>query len=613
MRSSEDLLKVVTAMFREIIALDLKPLACSFHFVDEEADRITTYGVYENPRKYGISLSSLMQALPGVYEIDEDILGFEGEQTISQFLSAISPTAPDYVERWRAGKVWSHREIASETRHIKEKLEVYPEWRNLSFFTEDGIVTHVSFPYGTVAIKQEASEHAEEHIVVVQTLTEALSLGYLRFLDFQQLEEQAESLKEQAEKARRERAVGRVRAETLSMRKSDDLLKVVEVILQELINLGMDTKSCFINFVDAERQLVRAYQAYINLKKTGISWTSADLAGINEDVVAISSEVPYEYLTEGWVENWSRQKMWTTEYTAEDIENYSKTIFIDVPFAHGTIGVPVPQFSEEYADIIRAFTEALSLGYRRFLDFQQLEEQNIQIQEANRLKSDFLARMSHDLRTPMNAIIGYTRILLRQAKDVLNERQYHNLDNIQISAHNLLNLINDILDLSKIEANRIDIEPEQVDLKQLASECVVSVESLLKPEVTLEQHIEKVDPIRTDLDRLRRVVMNLLSNALKFTDEGRITLSLRAVDEWLELSVADTGMGIPPEDLPHIFDEFRQVESERGKTQEGTGLGLSIARKSIEMLGGTISAESEVGKGTKFTLRIKDYTEKEAE
>ena len=228
-------------------------------------------------------------------------------------------------------------------------------------------------------------------------------------------------------------------------------------------------------------------------------------------------------------------------------------------------------------------------------------------EEATQHKSEFLARMSHDLRTPMNAIIGYTRILLRRLEDTIDDRQYRNLDHIQTSANHLLNLINDILDLSKIEADRIDIKPEPVDLKELVTECVVSVESLVQSEVTLEQHLEKVDPIRTDADRLHRVVMNLLSNALKFTDEGSITLSLRSVDEWLELSVADTGMGIPAEDLPHIFDEFRQIERQGGIEKEGTGLGLAIARKSVELLGGTILVESEVGTGTTFTLKIKDY------
>ena len=233
-----------------------------------------------------------------------------------------------------------------------------------------------------------------------------------------------------------------------------------------------------------------------------------------------------------------------------------------------------------------------------------LEEANQQIQEATQHKSDFLARMSHDLRTPMNAIIGYTRILLRRAKDALEPRQYRNLENIQVSADHLLSLINDILDLSKIEAGRMEVKPEDVDLAQLVADCGVAVQSLVKPDVEFRQDVDGVESIRTDPDLLRRSLMNLLSNALKFTEEGRIAVGLKAVDGWVELSVADTGAGIPPEDLPHIFEEFRQVD---GTQQQGTGLGLAIVRRSLELLGGTVEAVSEVGKGTTFTMRLRDY------
>jgi signal transduction histidine kinase len=237
----------------------------------------------------------------------------------------------------------------------------------------------------------------------------------------------------------------------------------------------------------------------------------------------------------------------------------------------------------------------------------RVEERTAQLEQANRHKSEFLASMSHDLRTPMNAIIGYTRILLRRTRDALDDRQYQNLENIQTSADNLLRLINDILDLSRIEAGRIDVVAEEVDFKQLVHECLTSVRPLVKPEVKLEKQMQDVAAVRTDGDLLRKVVMNLVGNAVKFTERGSITVSLKPVDGWIELSVADTGPGIPAEDLPHIFEEFRQVEREGGASQEGTGLGLSIAKKSIELLGGTISADSEVGAGTTFALRIRDY------
>ncbi|MFT7694817.1 MAG: signal transduction histidine kinase, partial [Candidatus Latescibacterota bacterium] len=158
--------------------------------------------------------------------------------------------------------------------------------------------------------------------------------------------------------------------------------------------------------------------------------------------------------------------------------------------------------------------------------YEQIQEQNAQIQEANRLKSDFLARMSHDLRTPMNAIIGYTRILLRKSADVLDTRQYKNLQNVQISASALLELINDILDLSKIEAGRVELKPAEVDLKILVEECARSIESLLGPGVELRCQLEELPLFVTDEDRVRRALMNLLSNAVKFTEVGHVEVFL---------------------------------------------------------------------------------------
>ena len=321
---------------------------------------------------------------------------------------------------------------------------------------------------------------------------------------------------------------------------------------------------------------------------------------------------------------------YTFEIKAVDIDlNYSKPAAVHVrvhpPYERlawiGTLALAVLLVLWQTGRVVRRdrrlreSNQALSDANRQLFQVntqlqqrtEDLQEANREIQETTRRKSDFLARMSHDLRTPMNAIIGYTRILLRRAREVLEERQYRNLENIETSSHNLLSLINETLDLSRIEAGRIDIKPTDVDLKQLLDECATSVESLVEPGVELQRDLGEVDAVYTDAEVLRRVVMNLLGNAVKFTEEGRIGLSLQAVDAWTEISVVDTGVGIPAEDLPHIFDEFQQVERQGSAEKEGTGLGLAIAKKSVELLGGTLSAESEVGKGTTFTLRIADY------
>jgi signal transduction histidine kinase/ligand-binding sensor domain-containing protein len=233
--------------------------------------------------------------------------------------------------------------------------------------------------------------------------------------------------------------------------------------------------------------------------------------------------------------------------------------------------------------------------------YQRIRAQNAQIQLATRRKSEFLSRMSHDLRTPMNAIIGYTRILLRKVKTQLDERQYQNLENIQLSATHLLALINDILDLSRIEAGRIDLHPEKVDIRQVVTQCTATFQPLLQPGVELRQEVADGLSLHTDADRLRRILMNLLGNAVKFTEAGSITVSAWPGEGHVQLAVSDTGSGIPAEELPYIFEEFRQVAAQK---KEGSGLGLAIVKKSVEVLGGSIAVESQVGRGTTFTLRL---------
>ena len=432
----------------------------------------------------------------------------------------------------------------------------------------------------------------------------------------QTVQQQNQRLEEQNRELTVERAVERMRSEVLSMQRPEDLQKVVAVMQEELKALGVDFEFSSINIIDEDAGLIREYQQL----------------GLAQPFTMERPLIADDPVLEHWREQqaWSREhpqdtkEAWTQRLKQErnlDLDPQSTVWVVDVPFTYGTLamnrGWNQPQsrpFSAEEIEILKHFADVVSLGYTRFLDFQRLEEQNQaleeanqQIQEATRHKSDFLSRMSHDLRTPMNAIIGYTGILRRRARGVLDERQYRNLENIQTSANNLLALINEILDLSRIEEGRQEVHLADVDLKPLAAECAALVEPLLKPEVALIQELEEVGALRTDPELLRKVLGNLLGNAVKFTEAGRITVSLRSVGAWQELCVADTGVGIPPEDLPYIFEEYHQVERKVGEKREGTGLGLAIAGKSVELLGGTISAESAVGKGTTFTVRIRDY------
>jgi PAS domain S-box-containing protein len=227
-------------------------------------------------------------------------------------------------------------------------------------------------------------------------------------------------------------------------------------------------------------------------------------------------------------------------------------------------------------------------------------------EDANQTKSAFLANMSHELRTPLNAIIGFTRLVMRRAKDVLPAKQYENLQKILVSSEHLLSLINTVLDLSKIEAGRMEVRPAEFPLEPLLDLCLATVEPMVKADrVRLIKDVQGPLPaLFTDQERLRQILINLLSNAAKFTETGSITLRVRRLGGKVELVVADTGIGIPATALELIFEEFRQVSSGAVRAHSGTGLGLAISRRLARMLDGDIAVASEEGKGSTFTVTI---------
>ena len=230
---------------------------------------------------------------------------------------------------------------------------------------------------------------------------------------------------------------------------------------------------------------------------------------------------------------------------------------------------------------------------------EALQAAKEQAEQASRTKSEFLANMSHELRTPMNAIIGFTRLVMRRGKDALPEKQYANLEKILASAHHLLGLINDVLDLSKVEAGRMEVKAVEFALEPLIDQCLRTVEPMVRSgRVQLLKEIEPGLPtLFSDQDKLRQILFNLLSNAAKFTEAGAITVAARRRGDELVIAVADTGIGIPADQLELVFEEFRQVDSSSTRQYGGTGLGLSISRRLAQLLGGDITLASTPGVG----------------
>jgi signal transduction histidine kinase len=231
---------------------------------------------------------------------------------------------------------------------------------------------------------------------------------------------------------------------------------------------------------------------------------------------------------------------------------------------------------------------------------------NQQLEQANRLKSQFLANVSHELRTPMNAIIGFTRLVMRKTDGQIPRVQQANLQKVLISADHLLHLINGLLDLAKIEAGRMEVSPVRFELRELMPVLAATIEPLLKPDRVrfVTDVAPDVPPLTTDRDKLKQVILNLLSNAAKFTDEGVITVSAWRDGDRLKVAVSDTGIGMPNDALAYIFEEFRQVDMSSTRRHGGTGLGLAIVRKLTHLLGGEVRADSELGRGSTFTVTV---------
>jgi len=233
----------------------------------------------------------------------------------------------------------------------------------------------------------------------------------------------------------------------------------------------------------------------------------------------------------------------------------------------------------------------------------RLEKVNRELEDANRLKSDFLANITHELRTPLNSIIGFSELVLD--RDDLSEKPRRHLNTVLRNARNLLGLINDLLDITKIESGKIALRPGPVDLPSLIDNCLQTISPLVdRDRVDLESRIEPgLTEMHTDAGKLSQVLINLLSNAAKFTEEGAIRVDARELDdERIEFAVLDTGIGIHSEDLPLIFDKFRQVDGSASRKYGGTGLGLAITSELVHMLGGEITAKSEPGAGSTFIV-----------
>ncbi|HJU22164.1 MAG TPA: GAF domain-containing protein [Casimicrobiaceae bacterium] len=264
-------------------------------------------------------------------------------------------------------------------------------------------------------------------------------------------------------------------------------------------------------------------------------------------------------------------------------------------------------FSDKEIALLKTFADQAAIAIQNARLFREIEDKSRQLEIANKHKSEFLANMSHELRTPLNAIIGFSEVLLERLFGDVNEKQDDYLKDIHSSGRHLLSLINDILDLSKVEAGRMELEPSRFDLASAISNALTLVrERAQRHGIALAQDVDpQLGEIVADERKFKQILLNLLSNAVKFTpDGGRIDVTARRAGDVAEVAVRDTGIGIAAEDQAAVFEEFRQVGRSYTNKQEGTGLGLALTRKFVELHGGTITLQSAPGKGSTFTFTI---------
>jgi PAS domain S-box-containing protein len=258
------------------------------------------------------------------------------------------------------------------------------------------------------------------------------------------------------------------------------------------------------------------------------------------------------------------------------------------------------QLNSELEERIREATADLAEQNAR------LQWQSQEVERANRLKSEFLASMSHELRTPINALIGYSALLLDGVLGEVNPRQKDALSRGRAAAEHLLALINDILDLAKIEAGKMPLHLEDVPIRSVVLEVAQQIEPMVrKKQLDFSIDVASDCPvIYSDRTKIKQVLLNLLSNAVKFTNQGRVAVIARRAKDGVLIDVVDTGIGIRESDLQAIWEDFRQVDQSRTREFGGTGLGLSITRKLLARLGGSVSVKSEYGSGSTFSVAL---------
>jgi two-component system, NtrC family, sensor kinase len=456
---------------------------------------------------------------------------------------------------------------------------------------------------GTIALRRsEVQLFTERQVALLQTFADQAVIAIENARLFEEVkartEELSESLQQQTATA--------------------DVLKVIS-------RSTFDLKSVLQALVESAGRLCDADFAMITRQKDGVLFF-AEAYGYSSEFVDYVRALPVERgrgtatgraLLEGRVIHIA-DVLADPDYTwteAQRLGGYRTVLGVPMLREGIPVGVltltrsKVRPFTEKEIELVSTFADQAAIAIENVRLFNKIQDKSQQLAEVSERKSQFLASMSHELRTPLNAIIGLTEMMVTNAARFGTEKALEPLRRVNAAGTHLLSLINEILDLSKIEAGKLELNPEPVNLARLIDEVIGTAGGLAEKNQNrlIVEAQENLATLKADSMRLKQILLNLLSNACKFTKEGEVALRVRKVadgHDWVELAVADTGIGLTAEQQAKLFQEFTQADSLTARRYGGCGLGLAITRKLARLMGGDVTVASEPGKGSVFTVRL---------
>jgi two-component system, NtrC family, sensor kinase len=456
---------------------------------------------------------------------------------------------------------------------------------------------------GTIALRRsEVQLFTERQVALLQTFADQAVIAIENARLFEEVkartEELSESLQQQTATA--------------------DVLKVIS-------RSTFDLKSVLQALVESAGRLCDADFAMITRQKDGVLFF-AEAYGYSSEFIDYVRALPVERgrgtatgraLLEGRVIHIA-DVLADPDYTwteAQRLGGYRTVLGVPMLREGIPVGVltltrsKVRPFTEKEIELVSTFADQAAIAIENVRLFNKIQDKSQQLAEVSERKSQFLASMSHELRTPLNAIIGLTEMMVTNAARFGTEKALEPLRRVNAAGTHLLSLINEILDLSKIEAGKLELNPEPVNLARLIDEVIGTAGGLAEKNQNrlIVEAQENLATLKADSMRLKQILLNLLSNACKFTKEGEVALRVRKVadgHDWVELAVADTGIGLTAEQQAKLFQEFTQADSLTARRYGGCGLGLAITRKLARLMGGDVTVASEPGKGSVFTVRL---------